>query len=185
MHQQDPKAPPWQKLLMGLFPLIAIWGGYLLYATANDGATETDSAQSMNKSSINQPNAAQPGRKYKLISSECNSPTVDCKPLNYAHGDIQFAKAQVIVESMSQLKFLPVNSGEKKIKRLEAELVGENMFMGKIPITFARADEGWQGQFFLGMCSERKMRWRMKVTATLDDDSQEQGYILFDSHWPE
>lgn len=186
MHRSQSKDQRWQKILMGIFPLIAIWGGYSLYTvTLNDEDTEPHPTQSMNKSSLNQQTALQLGRKYKLISSECNTRTVECKPLNRELGHIQFADPKVIVETPNTVKFLPVNFTDNEIKKVEAELIGENMFMGRVPITFSRIDNHWQGSFFLGMCSEKQMLWRMTLTITFDDNSQEQAYALFDSYWPE
>lgn len=186
MYRARSKSQLWQKILMSIFPLIAIWGGYSLYAvTLNDEDTELHPTQSMNKSSPNQQTALLLGRKYKLISSECNSPTVECNPLNHAQGAISFAVPKVTVETMIDTLFSPVNDNRIQIKNIEAVLTGENMFMGKVPITFSKNEAGWRSKFLLGMCSEKKMQWRMTLTITLHDNTKEMGYILFDSYWPE
>lgn len=186
MHQTRSKNQLWQKILMSIFPLIAIWGGYSLYAVimADDKNIELHPAQSIGKSSPNQQTASQSGRKYKLISSECNSAVDECGSFTALKGVVQFHRSEIFVETLNTIQFIPQQK-DLEIATLSAQIEGVNMFMGKVPVTFNAESGSWLGKVFLGMCGEREMLWQMKVTAVLSDGTQQVGRFRFTSLWPE
>lgn len=50
---------------------------------------------------------------------------------------------------------------------LSAQITGVNMYMGRIPVLFDVDEVGIaHGTFFLGSCSEPKMRWQMELILT-------------------
>lgn len=107
---------------------------------------------------------------------DCNITPDSCLTLENDHTKIMFNTPVVVVENTYQISVI----SNKKIEKLE--VTGINMNMGLIPVFLSEQNiDGkyhYQGQLFLGMCSEPKMQWQLRVVYKnhTPDDFQFTGY---------
>lgn len=76
------------------------------------------------------------------------------------------------------------------VQRIQAELTGLSMYMGRIPLRFTRNDtlqpdwtEQWQADFLLGACSDPQMKWQLKLTVLYQTGEQVELIQTFSSSW--
>ena len=72
----------------------------------------------------------------------------------------------------------------KKEFQVSGYIEGVNMYMGRIPLQFARLDNGdFVADFYLGACSEPKMTWNLHTIVTHADGTIEEQDLAFESQF--
>lgn len=62
---------------------------------------------------------------------------------------------------------LTVRIRDEGIQSVQGEIVGLDMSMGTVPLFFSRSEDGaFVAQFLLGMCTDPKMYWQVKLRVT-------------------
>ena len=70
---------------------------------------------------------------------------------------------------------------EFRVTSVSAELVGENMYMGSMPLLFKPDEEGeWAANLMVVACSRPDMIWRIQSKITLEDGSEQDAFWLFE-----
>jgi len=62
---------------------------------------------------------------------------------------------------------LTISVKDPTIRSVRGEIVGLDMSMGKVPLFFSKAEDGaFIAQFLLGVCTDPKMFWQVKLVIT-------------------
>lgn len=62
---------------------------------------------------------------------------------------------------------LTVSIQDEGIQSVRGEIVGLDMSMGTVPLFFSKSEDGtFVAQFLLGMCTDPKMYWQVKLLVT-------------------
>ena len=99
------------------------------------------------------------GCKEKTISTKlsCENDKTQCLKLANSKTEIRFNTPQLFSEQAYDVEV----KTDKMINK--AYLSGINMKMGRIPFLMEGTSTGYNGQIFLGMCSEPIMKWNLTV----------------------
>lgn len=93
---------------------------------------------------------------------------------------LTISPATVPVESLLTLQLKALAA----IADISAEVTGDSMYMGRVPVRFEPlADDLWQAEFLLGACTDPNMRWRLMVKIRYQDGREVLIHETFQSSW--
>ncbi|WP_051219781.1 hypothetical protein [Rheinheimera baltica] len=114
---------------------------------------------------------------------------IGCKPQQNMHSPalvlvndtelvLQLDPGNAPVETPLLLKLSVVD-----VEKVTGELTGVSMYMGRVPLTFSKTNEGWQAEFLLGACSDPKMVWQLSLELSYTDEKKRSIKQQFQSSW--
>lgn len=69
------------------------------------------------------------------------------------------------------------------ISAVSGNITGVSMYMGRIPLRFSRASEGFAADFLLGACTDPKMLWQLELEILYRDGKKHTVKHQFHSSW--
>lgn len=91
---------------------------------------------------------------------------------------VQLSPADAPVETPLKLT---VNADD--ISAVSGNITGVSMYMGRIPLRFSRAAEGFTADFLLGACADPKMLWQLEIEILYRDGKKRTVKQQFHSSW--
>ncbi|MEE2000549.1 hypothetical protein QWY20_03720 [Alkalimonas sp. MEB108] len=93
---------------------------------------------------------------------------------------LSISPESIPVESLLTLKLQTVAA----IAAITAEVTGESMYMGRVPIRFEPIEPSlWQAEFLLGACTDPNMLWRLTIRIQYEDGRVLLISEVFQSSW--
>lgn len=93
---------------------------------------------------------------------------------------LSISPESIPVESLLTLKLQTVAA----IAAITAEVTGESMYMGRVPIRFEQMEASlWQAEFLLGACTDPNMQWRLTIHIQYEDGRELLISEVFQSRW--
>lgn len=65
---------------------------------------------------------------------------------------------------------------------IDAQIIGKNMFMGRIPVFFSPSEKGFAAQTLVGACTSKEMIWQLQITVAVNDVNELLLYDFVVSH---
>ncbi|WP_372881076.1 hypothetical protein [Psychromonas sp.] len=101
------------------------------------------------------------------------------KPCKFAsdHGTFWLSVANLPVKAEQWINF-SLKGGEKDWRVVDAKIVGKEMFMGRIPVTFTQTDKNiFSAKTLVGACTTPKMIWQLQINIEVNSANE---LLLFD-----
>lgn len=98
----------------------------------------------------------------------------------YQHGSVTVQLSPAAAPVETPLKLTVIADGASAVS---GNITGVSMYMGRIPLRFSPAAEGFEADFLLGACADPNMLWQLDIDILDSDGKKHTVKQQFHSSW--